>query len=520
MKEGKIVLDSLIRMTKVAGAVSIVMMIIPAMVVPTFAANSPAASGFEAKAVDEWVLPVGERTLKDPAQDLPEIQLAATFKLPKTGPSQREARAAELPKELKFAYAYGSDSELTYRRNDDLDNRLKDEYVWFAPTLFAFVDYRPNAWLATRLEGTLERIFDIQQQDPTILPDGRSVPAEVFRTSVLIDQAYVNIKSITDPFEITVGRRAFEDARLWLYDAALDGVIVKHKMENLHTEFSVTREDLLDLDLLVNVPKGRIDNYMVYSEYRGIEDHKIAGYVIKRIDQEKPSQEGRPLLLGARAYGRPTDAFNYWAELGFVRGTDQFAQDLSGYAFEVGGTYRFLDLPLQPNFTLGYAYGSGDGNPDDNKNEEFRQTGLQSNEARFGGLTQFKAYGEMIDPELSNLKKFTAGFGFRPAANAFVDVVYHKFNTIHIAEQLRNWSLTAEMNQDPLRQSNDVGQEIDVIVGFRNLFGLRRFGFEARAGWFFPGRAFRNDVSGDPFNPSGVYQKADKGFSLLAVFIW
>ena len=185
--------------------------------------------------------------------------------------------------------------------------------------------------------------------------------------------------------------------------------------------------------------------------------------------------------------------------------------------FDVGGTYRFTKVSMQPSVTLGYAYGSGDGNPNDNKNREFRQTGLQSNEGRFGGLTQFKVYGETFDPELSNLRIFTLGFGFRAASNAFVDLVYHSYRLNRIGNDLRGSALTAMVNQDDSRLSRNVGSEIDVIVGFRNLFGIKRFGFEVRAGCVLSWRRLSRRGK-QPNNPT--FRKADKGVSVLAVFIY
>jgi alginate production protein len=61
-----------------------------------------------------------------------------------------------------------------------------------------------------------------------------------------------------------------------------------------------------------------------------------------------------------------------------------------------------------------------------------------------------------------------------------------------------------------------VGNEIDIIVGFRNLFGFRRFGLELRMGWFLPGKAYRVP-EGDPDNPT--YRKADQAITVLGVII-
>lgn len=467
--------------------------------------------------------PIMERAVEDvtlvplvPHRQWAQLQLPelSQFQLPDRRPASETPVPKPIP-ELTFQYAYGSDSEITYLRNPDLNNRVRDNSVIAAPTFFGIVTYRPNAWLEATLEMTLEKQIAIQEEKSVLLPSGEILFADKKRFSLLVDQAYVNIKGVTDPFEFSVGRKNFEDARLWLYDAALDSVGVKLKLGTLQTDVSVGRENWRDLDLLSTAPRGRINYYILHSEYRGIEDHRFAGYAITLRDSLR--QEGKPLIMGARAYGKPSDQFNYWTEFAVLRGDDPTRQRYRARAFDVGGTYRFTAAAMQPSVTLGYAYGSGDGNPDDTRNREFRQTGLQSNEGRFGGLTQFKIYGETLDPELSNLKIFTLGFGFRPASNMFVDVVYHKYRLDKIGNDLRSTALTALINQDDTRLSKRVGSEIDFIVGFRNLFGIKRFGFELRAGWFFPGDAYRVE-EGDPNNPT--FRKADKGVSVLAVFIY
>lgn len=447
------------------------------------------------------------------ALQLPHL---AQFQAPgvREGTRPERPERPELPSELRFSYAYGSDSEFTYRRNADLDKRIGDSSQLFAPTVFGFLDYRPTAWLASRLEVTVEAPIDVKKQSPTPLPTGEILLPEKRRTSIIIDQAYATIKNPGATREFTLGRRNFEDPRLWLYDAALDAAIVKLTLGYLETEASVSRENLVDGDLLNGVPKTRVNNYIIYTDYRGIEDHRLAAYWIKRDD--KTHVEGRPLLMGVRAYGTPSDRGNYWADFSIARGRDEAQRRLRGTAFDVGFTYRYLGAPLSPSFTMGYAAGSGDTNPNDNvKNTEYRQSGLQSNETRFGGLTQFKRYGEVLDPELSNVEILTAGVGFRLAPTVFVDVVYHRYRMKVIADQIRNWALTAQMNQDDTSLSRDVGKEVDIIVGWRNLFGVKRLGFEVRAGGFSPGRAFRNEVS-----DAGAFRPADKAVSLLAVIIY
>ncbi len=415
---------------------------------------------------------------------------------------------------LTYQYSFGSESDISYRRDRDLDRRLRDNSLIPAPQINGYVLYRPFDELEMMLELVLEREFAARQVDPVTLPDGEQQKAERRHASLQVDQLWVRYKP-RGWLELTLGRRNFEDDRHWLYDTSLDVAVVKVRHADVNAEFSFGRKDAVNLDPLKPAPETRIDNTMAYVEYRGIEDIKLAGYAIKRDDRS--GQEGKPRLMGLRAYGMPSDRFNFWTELAWLRGEDEAKRRFSGHAVDAGATWRFPDLPLAPGITLGYASGSGDGNRFDNKNTEFRQSGLESNELKLAGVSKFKYYGEALDPELSNLEIVTAGLGFRLAPTVHVDLVYHKYRTNQYTDEIRNWALTAKMNQDPGRApSNDVGSAFDVVVGFRNLFGVRRLGLDLRAGWFFPGKAFRNDDTHNPANPA--YRDADKGISVLAKF--
>ena len=136
-----------------------------------------------------------------------------------------------------------------------------------------------------------------------------------------------------------------------------------------------------------------------------------------------------------------------------------------------------------PHLILGYAFGSGDSDPDDDRDRAFRQTGLQGNETEVGGLTPFRYYGEAFDPELSNLSIFTAGLGARPTAELSADLVYHYYLQDHAADELRDSALDAE----PTGQSRRLGSEIDLVLGFEEEGDFRIRGF---LGYFMPGRAF------------------------------
>jgi len=447
------------------------------------------------------------------------VQLAQ-FQLPQgPQPGERIGRPPRPVTEfLKYQYSVGSESDITYRRDRDLNKRVRDNSLILAPQVNGYILYRPTDRVEMLLEMLLEKEIAAQEQRIVPLPNGQIQIAPRRHPSLPVDQAWVTFKQL-GPLDLTVGRRNFEDDRHWLYDTSLDTALVKLRQGPFQAEASVSRKDRLDLDLTAPVKKTRTDNYMLYLDYRGIEDIRLAGYTILREDHT--GKEGRPLHTGLRAYGMPSDQFNFWTELGLLRGKDEVKKNFKGHAIDIGGTYRFPGLPFAPNLTLGYAYGSGDGNPNDNRNREFRQTGLQSNEARVGGVPKFKYYGEALDPELSNLQIFTAGLGFRPAPSVSVDLVYHHYRLNKIADEIRNSALTAVMNQDDTQLSRKVGNGLDVVLGFRNLFGVRRLGLDLRAGWFFPKGAYRIEEKFiDPATGEerSVFRKANKGISVVAKF--
>lgn len=479
-----------------------------AAVAMTASLTSPAWAA-QATSAREARLPTGDEASSKPAAG-PRM---AQFQLPQPAAQGGPGRP-ETPF-LKYQYSIGSESDITFRSNRDLDRRLRDDTLILAPQVNGYVIYRPNARVETMLEMILESEIAAKEEKRTTLPSGEIVPAENRHTILVVDQAFVRFKDL-GPAEVTVGRMNFEDDRHWLYDTSLDAAHLKLRHNSFQAELSVAQKDWLDLDALNAVPRSRITNYILYVSYHGIEDTRLAGYTI--YSRDGSGKEGRPLHLGLRASGAPSDRFNYWTELAWLRGRDEFERRFSAHAFDMGATYRFNSVRLQPSVTLGYAFGSGDGNPDDHRNTEFRQTGLHSNEWRMSGVTSFKYYGEGLDPELSNLQILTAGVGLRLAPTVHLDLVYHRYRLNKLAEGIRNAALTAEMNQDETMPSRDVGSGLDVILGFRNLFGVRRLGLDLRAGWFFPGTAYRNNMSEDSHNPR--FRRADKGFAMLAKFWW
>ena len=437
----------------------------------------------------------------------------AQFELPKAATPGGFGSPVAAPLRLSYQYAYGMESPLTYRRNNDLDSGVRDNILLFKSKVFGSILYRPTDWLAATLEMKLGREWAVREEQQVTLPSGDIHYPPRREPTLLVEQALLTVRQVIAPFEINLGRRNYEDDRHWVFDGSMDVLSLSYRHENVRAEVLLGRDTLWSLDALRHTVKARVETALMSFEYRGFENHVLAAYVIQRNDLA--DHEGKPLLLGLRGNGKPTAAFSWWAEAALLRGSDETGQRFKASGFDVGGTYRFAEVPFDPNITLALAYGSGDGTPGDGVNHEFRQTGLQTNEARYIGLSKFKAYGERLDSELSNLRIVTLGLGARVAPGTSVDLIYHRYQLDAPASEIRNWALTAQMNSLPGAASKDMGQALDLVIGFRGLFDIRRFGLDLRTGLFFPGQAFRRSSGA----ATGVASRsADKGASVVAKF--
>ena len=445
----------------------------------------------------------------EPAPAAPAPPGAGMFALPGAGAA---------PQRLSYQYSWGGEAEFLYRRNDDANNRVRDNSTLVKPQLNGIFVWRPTDWMETTIEAVLERELAWQEEDSVRLPNGTLQRGPVRPWSLLLDQGFVAFRQPGGMVSAAFGRRNYEDDRHWLYDTSMDMASVALRQGRFRAEFSLGREVWRDAEFL---PKhhqqtDRIDTYLLYSEYR-FASARLAAYQIIRDDRTPVLNEGRPRLFGFRLQGAPSPALSYWAEVARLAGQDEVRHAFKGKAFDIGATYRFPRLPFAPNFTFAYAAATGDANPNDRENHEFRQTGLQSNEHRYGGIAMFNIYGEVLAPELSNLKVNSVGIGFRPVATASLDFIYHYYRLHEISDENRNWLLTGLMNQVPGRESRDVGKALDVVLGLRNMFGIRRLGVDLRMGWFQPGAAFlRND--GTRRNPN--LQTPDHAVAVVAKFFF
>lgn len=345
----------------------------------------------------------------------------------------------------------------TPNREDRRDNEfpVRGELIW-APTddWYGLVGYRYN-WLDRRDEDN----------------------GDFHRNEGELSEAYAYLRNVLTPgLDVQVGRQDFDEQREWLYDENLDGL--RLILRRFAWRFELAYASILfDGDEI----EESTDTWMAIGESELSKDWRIGAYAIQR--QFGLGSEYDPLHLGLRASGALVDDLEGWLEWSVLRGKEG-ATRLSGSAYDLGATWK----PAHESpwyLTVGYAFGSGDATPSSGSDQTFRQTGLHDNNDKFGGVSSFRYYGELVDPELSNLGIWTVGVGRRLGGRNSIDLVLHQYQ-----QDVAQTSLfDTNLDRNPDGVHTDLGTEVDLILGSRSLPGVD---LEAVAGHFLPGDAFPN----------------------------
>jgi len=377
--------------------------------------------------------------------------------------------------------------------NYDLDSRTDDDLVLFEPSTTIAFSYLPGRRTLFYVSVELNHEFE--------LADASDFHDAV--TELSLKRAYFRADDVVPGISVQVGRQNFKDEREWYFDETLDAVRLNYMRGEFELEVGVGRRRLIEADPFRDKRKDRINTYIATASHEVLKDIEVAGFAVFRDDRSE--RRGRPIFLGLRSQGDVKlfdHEISYWADVATVRG-DMRGRDIEGYGFDVGVTVR-PDLPFEPSLTVSTAFGSGDSNPNAGDDTEFRQTGLEDNAYKFGGVSRLKYYGEVFDPELRNLHVFTVAGGVRPTENSSIDLVYHHFRQDKVSDRLRGSSIELDPNEDPSHRSKTLGNEIDLVVGAKEV--LPNLDIDFVFGYFFSGSAFRVETEPD------VFEDADDAF--------
>lgn len=364
---------------------------------------------------------------------------------------------------------FGARLETTYTAegNYDLDkSRADDLAVWESLVALAF---------AYRLDAAKYAFLSIEPTFRDVRQDERRRRSDVSRLE--LKQAYFSFSEDSLGLRTAIGRQPVEDQRAWLFDEELDAITVRYDRQPF--QFDLLAGENRHKDLLNDGDDDKVRNYGVFGRRVTDDDNEFILYAIHQEDRSE--DDSRLWFIGAHAHGEAAKNLDYWLDGAILRGRAN-GTDIRGYGFDLGATHTFK-TSFRPAFTVAYAFGSGDANPNDGVNRDFRQTGLQDNEAKFGGIEAFKYYGEAFDPELSNLQIVTLGAGARPFRNFSIDLVLHRYHQHYARDEIRD----AEIDEHPDGKHRHLGDEVDLIAAYRNERGLR---LSIKVGLFDPKDAY------------------------------
>ena len=317
---------------------------------------------------------------------------------------------------------------------------------------------------------------------------------------------------------LDLGRLDFEDDRHWWWDDTLDAVRVAYEQETFEIGFAAARELTSDRSdwSEVDPQHERVLRLIGEASWDWSRNHALELFLLHQDDHshsERPGQvvsvdreddsDARLTWLGARLMGvfelKKTGILGYWLDSAAVFGDERFAlfeeisrgeseveevlhRDVSGWGIDAGATW-ILPFSWEPRLYAGYAFGSGDSNPETGDDRSFRQTGIESNEAGFGGVEQFPIYGLVLDPELSNLGILTLGAGITLLRSSSLDLVYHYYRLAEPAFSLPDSRLEAELDG----QARSLGHGLDLVLALEE---WNRFEFELAVSAFRADHAF------------------------------
>ena len=322
------------------------------------------------------------------------------------------------------------------------------------------------------------------------------------------------------PLDVQAGRIGLIESRSWWWDDDLDAIRLLFGDSRWLLETGVSRQLMPVSTDEEGIDPEREDlaRWFGRAAWLWRKRHNLELYWLLARDRSGRPGVGRIVReeradavdgdvgwYGVRAIGEERSGghrFGYWVDAarltgrewrtGFddvtsklVRITDQRRPRVDASAWDVGVRWS-LPGRARPTAWLGWASGSGDGNPDDGVDHTFRQTGLQENKGRFGGVKRFRYYGELLRPELANLTVGSLGLSLRFLDHSSVDLVLHDYRQRRASDRL----IDTRLDRDPTGQSRDLGREIDLFFAFRE---SERIEFTASLAAFRAGRAFGAD---------------------------
>lgn len=313
--------------------------------------------------------------------------------------------------------------------------------------------------------------------------------------------------------ELNIGRMEFSSTSDWFiwWDEELDGIRLQSTYGDFETMFGLAEEQARESTAVdfIDPEQKNVKRSLLSLNWEIIADHSLVFYYLDQSDSsgafnpgefedvEKIDEEDADLSWSGISYFgelelEPLGLFELELHSARVSGDEivyefgdpdpvtEQAEVEERVESQVSGTAQSYLLNWTPsileNWTLvlGHARGSGDRNPDNRRIGSFRQTGLQDDA---------ESFGELYQPELSNLEIDVIGIKWRVDDNVEVSILSFDYKQSELADEMRNVSIEL----DPTGLSRDLGREIDIVVTIEADNGIE---FIVTAAEFDPGKAY------------------------------
>ncbi len=382
-------------------------------------------------------------------------------------------------------FEFGGEYELISdnRNRFFLGERKQDNFLRLDQELQLRAKYRHNGWISVLVEGKI--------LGESELYDGGHSRQSVFRLER--GETWVRFEKLfAADVSLKVGRQTFEEPRRWWWDDDLDALQLRYRGDSWSYEFGIAREmaPLSTLESFIDPENENVIRVLGRLDWRYASNHALALFFLHQNDlsstpspgatlnrNREDSSDARLWWAGLRAIGMaPVNGYGevfYWADTAIVAGKEKLLDFTSatdrkirvdsrdrrkvlGWAIDLGTRWA-SPLPLDPLFTTGFALASGDRNPDRGRDQSFRQTGLQSNDE------QFRTYGELLRPELSNLFIPVFAVEFPIFSKSHLEFAYRHFRQLYAVPFLRD----ARLQADPRGIKKNIGQEWMIYFGIK-----------------------------------------------------
>ena len=301
------------------------------------------------------------------------------------------------------------------------------------------------------------------------------------------------------PWSLQAGRLALRERRAWWWDEDLDALRLAFDDGDRALALGLGRELLRVSSAEPGIDPARrgVWRAFAHARWRWQPRQVLELFALHQHDRSGPQAPGTaaggeqdPDLSDLRATWAGLRSTHGWrlgghrldlrADAAWLRGRETLAAPagpaaagrVRGHALDLGLTWT-APGPARPSLTLAWARGSSG----------FRQTGLHENKGRIAGVKRLQLYGELLQPDLANLRVASLGGGLRLLGNSSLELLHHRYRQVQASPLLAGSRLsTAPLGTDPR-----LGRAWDLVLALREWQHLE---LVLRLARFEPGPAF------------------------------